>query len=45
VARLGFVLKPHGFFDRNPSLDVPPPHSASAVCGHHSGPAAGDHGL
>jgi primary-amine oxidase len=26
VARLGFMLKPHGFFDRNPSLDVPPPH-------------------
>jgi len=32
VARLGFVLKPHGFFDRNPSLDVPPPHPAHC---HH----------
>ena len=31
VARLGFVLKPHGFFDRNPSLDVPPP---AAHCAH-----------
>ena len=28
VARLGFVLKPHGFFDRNPALDVPSPHAA-----------------
>jgi Cu2+-containing amine oxidase len=26
------VLKPHGFFDRNPSLDVPPPHPAH--CSH-----------
>ncbi|MGZ4430291.1 MAG: primary-amine oxidase [Gaiellales bacterium] len=25
VARIGFSLKPHGFFDRNPGLDVPPP--------------------
>ena len=24
VERIGFVLKPAGFFDRNPSLDVPP---------------------
>ena len=26
VARCGFVLKPSGFFGRNPTLDVPPPH-------------------
>jgi len=25
VARCGFTLKPAGFFDRNPTLDVPPP--------------------
>jgi primary-amine oxidase len=24
VDRLGFMLKPDGFFDRNPALDVPP---------------------
>ncbi len=32
VARCGFVLKPTGFFDRNPTLDVPPP-------AHHCSPA------
>ena len=25
VERIGFALKPDGFFDRNPALDVPPP--------------------
>jgi primary-amine oxidase len=30
VARLGFMLKPVGFFDRNPALDVPRPTGHSA---------------
>ena len=30
VARIGFMLKPNGFFDRNPALDVP-------VLGNHDG--------
>ena len=25
VATLGFLLKPDGFFERNPALDLPPP--------------------
>jgi primary-amine oxidase len=28
VDRTGFVLKPVGFFDRNPALDAPEPRSA-----------------
>jgi primary-amine oxidase len=27
VEYVGFTLKPVGFFDRNPALDVPPPHA------------------
>jgi primary-amine oxidase len=29
VEYCGFTLKPNGFFDRNPALDVPPPHHAA----------------
>ena len=39
VEYAGFTLKPAGFFDRNPALDVPPSHSDHCV--DHS---AGDHG-
>ena len=33
VATIGFTLKPVGFFDRNPALDVPPsqPHAGSCI--------------
>ena len=36
VAYIGFMLKPVGFFDRNPALDVPPParHSPNGACCH-----------
>ena len=33
VEYCGFTLVPVGFFDRNPALDVPPPHPAH--CAHH----------
>jgi primary-amine oxidase len=33
VARCGFTLKPSGFFDRNPALDVPPPASHCGSAG------------
>lgn len=31
VASIGFCLKPDGFFEQNPALDVPPPPAAGAV--------------
>jgi primary-amine oxidase len=36
VERIGFTLKPDGFFDRNPSLDVPPSHPACHAAGGDS---------
>jgi primary-amine oxidase len=32
VARIGFQLKPVGFFDRNPALDVPPSEPGEGSC-------------
>jgi len=32
VATIGFMLKPVGFFDRNPALDVPPPVPHAPHC-------------
>ncbi|MDV9171712.1 primary-amine oxidase [Streptomyces sp. W16] len=37
VDTTGFTLKPVGFFDRNPTLDVPPSTSAHSACGTGSG--------
>jgi primary-amine oxidase len=43
----GFVLKPHGFFGRNPSLDIPASTSAHcaapAADSHCAAPATGSH--
>jgi primary-amine oxidase len=41
VSSLGFSLKPLGFFDRNPALDVPAPRSGHA---HNGAPTACHHG-
>ncbi|NJK63228.1 MAG: primary-amine oxidase [Synechococcaceae cyanobacterium SM2_3_1] len=35
VAYIGFSLKPLGFFDQNPALDVPPSPTNSGCCSHH----------
>ena len=34
VSTIGFSLKPNGFFDRNPALDVPPPAAHGDHCEH-----------
>jgi primary-amine oxidase len=39
VATIGFTLKPVGFFERNPALDVPPSEPHSDHC-HHEGSRA-----
>ncbi|UGS35993.1 primary-amine oxidase [Capillimicrobium parvum] len=35
VARIGFELKPWGFFDRSPALDVPPSRPGEGSCHAH----------
>jgi primary-amine oxidase len=37
VTHIGFKLKPTGFFDGNPSLDMP--RNAAHACHHEGGPA------
>jgi primary-amine oxidase len=37
VTHIGFKLKPTGFFDGNPSLDMP--RSTARACRHEGGPA------
>jgi primary-amine oxidase len=32
VTRAGFMLKPAGFFDQNPAMDVPPPQLRHSCC-------------
>ncbi len=48
VQRAGFSLKPWGFFDRNPGLDVPPPdhckHDAEHGQDHHAHQSRNSHG-
>ncbi len=39
VHRAGFAMKPWGFFDRNPALDVPMPEH----CAHEDGESGGGH--
>ncbi|MDX6513734.1 MAG: primary-amine oxidase [Gaiellaceae bacterium] len=36
VVRIGFALMPDGFFDANPSLDVPPSAGHGAHCANHA---------
>jgi primary-amine oxidase len=36
TAKIGFMLKPVGFFDRNPALDVPPPPRHGGCSAHGS---------
>ena len=36
VATIGFMLKPTGFFDRNPGLDVPRPMAHGECCGEEA---------
>lgn len=35
VTCIGFMLRPDGFFERNPALDVPPPHPHEHDHGEH----------
>jgi primary-amine oxidase len=43
VDSTGFSLVPHGFFDRNPTLDVQAPQSAHGESCHVSGHSGHEH--
>ncbi len=43
VDSAGFVLKPHGFFGANPTLDIPETVSDHCAPGHHDGHHDHDH--
>jgi primary-amine oxidase len=44
VDRIGLKLEPDGFFDRNPTMDVPDPHASCGTAGHeHGGEDCGCH--
>jgi primary-amine oxidase len=44
VDRAGFQLRPYGFFDRNPSVNVPAPDAHCAPGGEHESHDHGHHG-
>ena len=43
VSHIGFKLKPSGFFDGNPALDLPP-SADHASCSHHANGSNGSNG-
>jgi primary-amine oxidase len=43
VSHIGFKLKPSGFFDGNPALDLPP-SADGASCSHHTNGSNGSNG-
>jgi primary-amine oxidase len=43
VSHIGFKLKPSGFFDGNPALDLPP-SADGASCSHHANGSNGSNG-
>lgn len=45
VDTAGFSLKPHGFFGRNPTLDVPETVGDHCAPGHHAHGGHGEHGV
>ena len=44
VHKMGFMLKPDGFFHSNPAMDLPPSDSAGACCGANGASCSCGHG-